>query len=137
MTDDQLTGIRNRYLTYAHHPLTSANVAKILDAYHEDLGLILTTMGYDVSKPKVADQFTELFGLQPSESLLMIPTPVQYATGAQKEEIIRLLNHGLITRPEKTKMLLNINRLAFDRAAVAITKLQQTIVDRGPQPSES
>lgn len=56
--------------------------------------------------------------------------PVQYATAAQKEEIIRLLNHPVITRPEKTKMLLNINRLDEERATAAIAKLRKAIDDR-------
>ncbi|MDO7851436.1 hypothetical protein Q4S41_07530 [Hymenobacter sp. CA1UV-4] len=56
--------------------------------------------------------------------------PVQYATAAQKEEIIRLLNHPVITRPEKTKMLLNINRLDEERAVQAIAKLRKAIDDR-------
>jgi hypothetical protein len=56
--------------------------------------------------------------------------PVQYATAAQKEEIIRLLNHPVITRPEKTKMLLNINRLDEERAVQAIAKLRNAIDDR-------
>jgi len=56
--------------------------------------------------------------------------PVQYATGSQKEEIIRLLNHPVITRPEKTKGLLNINRLDEERAVAAIAKLRQAIDDR-------
>lgn len=55
---------------------------------------------------------------------------VQYATAAQKEEIIRLLNHPVITRPEKTKMLLNINRLDEERAVQAIAKLRKAIDDR-------
>jgi hypothetical protein len=53
-----------------------------------------------------------------------------YASAAQKEEIIRLLNHPLITRPEKTKMLLNINRLDEERATQAIAKLKKAIDDR-------
>ncbi len=57
-------------------------------------------------------------------------TPVQYATASQKEEIIRLLNHPLITRQEKTKMLLNINRLDEERATQAIAKLRSAIEDR-------
>jgi hypothetical protein len=57
-------------------------------------------------------------------------TPVQYATASQKEEIIRLLNHPLITRQEKTKMLLNINRLDEERATQAIAKLRKAIEDR-------
>jgi len=56
--------------------------------------------------------------------------PVQYATASQKEEIIRLLNHPLITRQEKTKMLLNINRLDEERATQAIAKLRSAIEDR-------
>ncbi|WP_426490967.1 hypothetical protein [Hymenobacter sp. 102] len=53
-----------------------------------------------------------------------------YASASQKEEIIRLLNHPLITRPEKTKMLLNINRLDEERATQAISKLKKAIDDR-------
>lgn len=56
--------------------------------------------------------------------------PVKYATAAQKEEIIRLLNHPLITRQEKTKMLTNMNRLDEERATQAITKLNKAIEDR-------
>ena len=56
--------------------------------------------------------------------------PVQYATASQKEEIIRLLNHPVITRPEKTKMLLNINRLDEERATAAIAKLRTAIGER-------
>jgi len=55
---------------------------------------------------------------------------VQYATASQKEEIIRLLNHPLITRQEKTKMLLNINRLDEERATQAAAKLRKAIEDR-------
>lgn len=56
--------------------------------------------------------------------------PVQYATASQKEEIIRLLNHPVITRPEKTKMLLNINRLDEERAVQAVAKLRKAIDER-------
>lgn len=55
---------------------------------------------------------------------------VTYATASQKEEIIRLLNHPVITRQEKTKMLLNINRLDDERATQAIAKLKKAIEDR-------
>jgi hypothetical protein len=56
--------------------------------------------------------------------------PIQYAFASQKEEIIRLLNNPVITRPEKTKMLLNINRLDEARAVQAIAKLRKAIDDR-------
>jgi hypothetical protein len=57
--------------------------------------------------------------------------PIQYATASQKEEIIRLLNNPLITRQEKTHMLLAINRLGEERADQAINKLRQAIENRG------
>ncbi len=68
------------------------------------------------------------------------PNPaVQYATASQKEEIIRLLNHPVITRQEKTKMLLNINRLDEERAVQAIAKLRKAIDERenGEQAASS
>ncbi|RYU79607.1 hypothetical protein EWM57_10290 [Hymenobacter persicinus] len=58
------------------------------------------------------------------------PAAVAYASAGQKEEIIRLLNHPVITRQEKTKMLLNINRLDEERATQAIAKLRKAIDDR-------
>jgi hypothetical protein len=66
----------------------------------------------------------------PVEAAAEAAAPVQYATASQKEEIIRLLNHPLITRQEKTKMLLNINRLDEERATQAIAKLRKAIEDR-------
>ncbi|WP_266206117.1 hypothetical protein [Pontibacter kalidii] len=55
---------------------------------------------------------------------------VRYASAKQKEEIIRLLNNPTITRQEKTKMLLNINRFDEERAAQAIDKLKKVIEER-------
>lgn len=55
---------------------------------------------------------------------------VRYASAKQKEEIISLLNNPVITRQEKTKMLLNINRFDEERAAQAIEKLKKVIEDR-------
>lgn len=57
-------------------------------------------------------------------------TTVKYATAKQKEEIIRLLNNPVITRQEKTKMLLNINKLDEERAKQSIQKLRKVIEDR-------
>ncbi len=57
-------------------------------------------------------------------------TSVRYASAKQKEEIIRLLNNPVITRQEKTKMLLNINRLDEERATQAIDKLKKVIEER-------
>jgi hypothetical protein len=59
------------------------------------------------------------------------PAPaVQYARASQKEEIIRLVNHPVITRKEKTQMLLNINRLDEERAILAIARLRKAIDNR-------
>ena len=58
------------------------------------------------------------------------PAALAYASASQKEEIIRLLNHPVVTRAEKTKMLLNINRLDEERATQAIAKLKKAIDDR-------
>lgn len=55
---------------------------------------------------------------------------IKYANAKQKEEIIRLLNNPQITRQEKTKMLLNINKLDEERANQAIVKLRKAIEDR-------
>jgi len=55
---------------------------------------------------------------------------IRYASAKQKEEIIRLLNNPTITRQEKTKMLLNINRFDEERAAQAIEKLKKVIEER-------
>ncbi len=57
-------------------------------------------------------------------------TDVRYASAKQKEEIIRLLNNPVITRAEKTKMLLNINKLDDQRAQQSIDKLRQAIAER-------
>jgi hypothetical protein len=62
---------------------------------------------------------------------------MKYATAKQKEEIIRLLNNVVITRQEKTKMLLNINKLDEERAAQSIQKLRKVIEDRETQASAS
>jgi hypothetical protein len=55
---------------------------------------------------------------------------VAYITQAQKVEILRLLAHPLITREEKTKTMLNLNRLDEERAAQHIIKLSKAIEDR-------
>ena len=56
--------------------------------------------------------------------------PVCYATGKQKEEITRLLNHVKIERREKTKVLLVINRLEEQEADEVIKGLLAKIEQR-------
>ena len=73
----------------------------------------------------------------PSEFEEQIETAVANSiTSLQKEEMIRLLNHLLITRQEKTKMLLNINKLTSERAIQAIESLKSVIADRESQSQE-
>lgn len=66
-----------------------------------------------------------------------VAAPVEYATAKQKEEIIRLLNNVVITRQEKTKMLLNINKLDKTRADQSIIKLKATIEERESQTEKA
>ncbi|KAA6434726.1 hypothetical protein ACD591_05100 [Rufibacter glacialis] len=70
-----------------------------------------------------------------SEAPVAEEAPVKYATAKQKEEIIRLLNNPVITRQEKTKMLLNINKLDEERAKQSIVKLKKVIEDREHEQS--
>jgi hypothetical protein len=86
--------------------------------------------------PVLAEAATPVYAVVGSAEVLtpaITPTQaslIQYATASQKEEIIRLLNHPLITRQEKTKMLSSINRLDEERATQAIAKLRKAIEDR-------
>jgi len=66
----------------------------------------------------------------PAEAETESTQSVRYASAKQKEEIIQLLNNPVITRQEKTKMLLNINRFDEERAAQAIDKLRKVIEER-------
>ncbi len=95
-----------------------------------------------------ADHFRALAEAEPpaapAETALTKPAAgpdgqlVVYASAAQKEHLICLLNHVLITRSEKTKMLLAINRLPAERAEVAIAKVRATIEEReGTDPREA
>ncbi|WP_400190711.1 hypothetical protein [Hymenobacter sp. B81] len=52
------------------------------------------------------------------------------AEAAQKQEIIALLNHPVVRRSEKSKMLLNIHKLTQARANQAIDGLRTTIPTR-------
>jgi hypothetical protein len=75
---------------------------------------------------------------RPEVPAAAIEEPVmKYATAKQKEEIIRLLNNVVITRQEKTKMLLNINKLDEERAAQSIQKLVKVIEEREAQSNAS
>ncbi len=131
--------------------MSMAQTRAIGKAYRNCLAWIIRAAGYEPTPAEEMDYNTNTVAAAapaptvalPVPAMQVLPTeapavaaetaaaaPVQYATAAQKEEIIRLLNHPVITRPEKTKMLLNINRLDEERAVQAIAKLRKAIDDR-------
>ncbi|WP_460610536.1 hypothetical protein [Hymenobacter terrigena] len=132
--------------------MSMAQTRAIGKAYRNCLAWIIRAAGYEPTPAEEMDYNTNTQAVAAAPAaavapavptMQVVPTeapavaaeapaaaPVQYATAAQKEEIIRLLNHPVITRPEKTKMLLNINRLDEERAVQAIAKLRKAIDDR-------
>ena len=130
--------------------MSMAQTRAIGKAYRNCLAWIIRAAGYEPTPAEEMDYNTNTQAAAPAPvaavaqalpAMQVVPAeapavaaepvaPVQYATAAQKEEIIRLLNHPVITRPEKTKMLLNINRLDEERAIQAIAKLRKAIDDR-------
>jgi len=129
--------------------MSMAQTRAIGKAYRNCLAWIIRAAGYEPTPAEEMDYNTNTQAAAPAPAAVaqavpamqVVPAeapavaaeaaaPVQYATAAQKEEIIRLLNHPVITRPEKTKMLLNINRLDEERAVQAIAKLRKAIDDR-------
>lgn len=128
-----------------------AQTRAIGKAYRNILAWIIRAAGYEPTPAEemdyggnVQDAKVEFAGAPAkTQNLKAIPaeqvadpdligeTPtIKYATAKQKEEIIRLLNNPAITRQEKTKMLLNINKLDEERASQAVAKLKQAIEER-------
>ena len=129
--------------------MSMAQTRAIGKAYRNCLAWIIRAAGYEPTPAEEMDYNTNTAAApapavavaQAVPAMQVVPAevsapaaeqaaPVVYATASQKEEIIRLLNHPVITRPEKTKMLLNINRLDEERAVQAIAKLRKAIDDR-------
>jgi hypothetical protein len=128
--------------------MSMAQTRAIGKAYRNILAWIIRAAGYEPTPAEEMDYNTNLPAAAPAPAVAVAaavpamqvvpaeaPTiaaeaSVQYATASQKEEIIRLLNHPVITRQEKTKMLLNINRLDEERAVQAIAKLRKAIDER-------
>jgi hypothetical protein len=77
--------------------------------------------------PESASELTNEFRDHPTADNR---SPIEYATAAQKDELDRLCAIPVITRPEKTVLLLNINRLDTFRADDAIRKLTKAIEER-------
>ena len=130
--------------------MSMAQTRAVGKAYRNILAWIIRAAGYEPTPAEEMDYDTNkaasipavaVAAAQPVPAMQVVPAevpavaaeataPVHYATASQKEEIIRLLNHPVITRPEKTKMLLNINRLDEERALQSIAKLRKAIDDR-------
>lgn len=58
-----------------------------------------------------------------------------YASAEQRKSIIALLNHPAISRPEKTKQLLNINRRTPEQAEQILAKLK-AVIDKHDGPTD-
>ena len=131
--------------------MSMAQTRAIGKAYRNCLAWIIRAAGYEPTPAEEMDYNTNVAAAAPAVAqaplaaqplMKALPAepaivaepaaaaPVMYATASQKEEIIRLLNHPVITRQEKTKMLLNINRLDEERATAAIAKLRTAIDER-------
>ncbi|MFD2785236.1 hypothetical protein [Hymenobacter rubripertinctus] len=105
--------------------------------YGNNMPAVAETPPAPVAQP-VATPAAVAMKAVPAESAVAAvsePAALAYASASQKEEIIRLLNHPVVTRAEKTKMLLNINRLDEERATQAIAKLKKAIDDRENGPT--
>jgi len=64
-----------------------------------------------------------------------VSAPVTYATASQKEEIIRLCNTVQISRAEKTRALLTLDRLDHAAAVALIGELWAKVLSRaGGEP---
>ncbi|RFP63471.1 hypothetical protein D0N36_19210 [Hymenobacter lapidiphilus] len=131
--------------------MSMAQTRAIGKAYRNILAWIIRAAGYEPTPaeemdyggntPTVAETPAPAPQAAPAAPVAMKAVPAElavaaeplapaYASASQKEEIIRLLNHPVVTRAEKTKMLLNINRLDEERATQAIAKLKKAIDDR-------
>jgi hypothetical protein len=138
---------------YAEYAIASmAQTRAIGKAYRNILAWIIRAAGYEPTPAEEMDyQTVPQMAAVPMEAPKAAPvaqpimqasvnnevpqvhetsTDVRYASAKQKEEIIRLLNNPVITRAEKTKMLLNINKLDDQRAQQSIDKLRQAISER-------
>lgn len=130
-----------------------AQTRAIGKAYRNILAWIIRAAGYEPTPAEEMEYGGNMPEARPQASATEQPAPMKavvteqptpavaeplapaannpaYATAQQKEEIIRLLNHPVVTRQEKTKMLLNINKLDQERATQAIANLKKTIDDR-------
>lgn len=122
-----------------------AQTRAIGKAYRNILAWIIRAAGYEPTPAEEMDYGGNVQEVRPEPAVFPAkqalkavpeeqeeaPAPaIKYATAKQKEEIIRLLNNPVITRQEKTKMLLNINKLDEERAKQSIDKLKKATEER-------
>jgi len=131
--------------------MSMAQTRAIGKAYRNILAWIIRAAGYE---PTPSEEL-EYAGNEPATSAAVVeeqpvPVVVQAApivepgiTNQQMEDITRLLNHPLIERKEKTKMLINLNRFTEAQAVKSIENLKLTIEQResqrpvtGPTPEQ-
>lgn len=115
-----------------------AQTRAIGKAYRNILAWIITAAGYCPTPAEEVDYTNELQAKEepaPTAPTLTELVTIKYATAKQKEEIIRLLNNPAITRQEKTKYLLNINKFSEEQAAEKIGKIKKVIKDREEESS--
>ncbi|HEX8656518.1 MAG TPA: hypothetical protein VF690_03245 [Hymenobacter sp.] len=100
----------------------------------EVLGALDAAAGLLEQLAKLGPVAHQIFGL-----VLQIPTgppdATRYATVEQVATIQELLKNPVISKPERSKMLLNLHKLEEDRAEQAITNLRQSIADRTDKPA--
>ncbi len=115
-----------------------AQTRAIGKAYRNLLAWIIRAAGYEPTPAEEMDYSGNLPDMKANAGTAKLAEvqeeppalAIKYATARQKEEIIRLLNNPVITRQEKTKMLLNINKLDEVRANQSMDKLKKAIEDR-------
>ncbi len=109
-----------------------AQTRAIGKAYRNILAWIIRAAGYEPTPAEEMDyqgNNQQPAAAQPQPALVEEPEE-KLASAKQKAEIIKLLNHPVITMDEKNKMLININRFDEERATQAIAKLKKTIDSR-------
>lgn len=131
---------------YAEYAIASmAQTRAIGKAYRNILAWIVRAAGYEPTPAEEMDYQTvptivhtepapmraeTIVQPQAAAPVTEAAEDVRYASAKQKEDIIRLLNNPVVTRAEKTKMLLNINKLDEQRAQQSIDKLRRVIEER-------
>ena len=93
-------------------------------AYRLSLGWLMKAAGYEATP---AEEMQDVGTVAVIESASEDNQP---ASPIQKEQIVQLINHPVITQPERSKMLLHIHKLDKWRANDSIAKLRAAIGER-------